>query len=148
MRGIDVLNNPNLNKGTAFSPKEREDLGLVGLLPDGIETLDRQVERVLGHLAQKPTDLERYIYLIGLVMCLLNNSDIFIFAKGRFPSSLDLGQNLLSFSPPHVTLGIEVMLGEVLHDSVHQLAHAAEAAGQDRLLAQVSEEAFDQIHPG
>ena len=58
MRGIDVLNNPNLNKGTAFSPKEREDLGLVGLLPDGIETLDRQVERVLGHLAQKPTDLE------------------------------------------------------------------------------------------
>src|SRR4029077_6702369 len=66
LRGIDVLNNPNLNKGTAFSPKEREDLGLVGLLPDGIETFDRQVERVLGHLAQKPTDLERYIYLIGL----------------------------------------------------------------------------------
>ena len=66
LRGIDVLNNPNLNKGTAFSQKEREDLGLVGLLPDGIETLDQQVERVLGHLAQKPTDLERYIYLIGL----------------------------------------------------------------------------------
>jgi len=66
LRGIDVLNNPNLNKGTAFNPKEREDLGLVGLLPDGIETLDRQVERVLGHLAQKPTDLERYIYLMGL----------------------------------------------------------------------------------
>src|ERR1700758_3814978 len=66
LRGIDVLNNPNLNKGTAFNPKEREDLGLVGLLPDGIETLDRQVERVLGHLAQKATDLERYIYLIGL----------------------------------------------------------------------------------
>jgi malate dehydrogenase (oxaloacetate-decarboxylating)(NADP+) len=66
LRGIDVLNNPDLNKGTAFNPKERADLGLVGLLPDGIETLDRQVERVLGHLAQKPTDLERYIYLIGL----------------------------------------------------------------------------------
>src|SRR6201984_78405 len=66
LRVIDVLNNPNLNKGTAFNPKEREDLGLVGLLPDGIETLDRQVERMLGHLAQKATDLERYIYLIGL----------------------------------------------------------------------------------
>jgi malate dehydrogenase (oxaloacetate-decarboxylating)(NADP+) len=66
LRGIDVLHNPNLNKGTAFNSKEREDLGLVGLLPDGIETLDRQVERVLGHLAQKPTDLDRYIYLIGL----------------------------------------------------------------------------------
>jgi malate dehydrogenase (oxaloacetate-decarboxylating)(NADP+) len=66
LRGIEVLNNPTLNKGTAFTQKEREDLGLVGLLPVGIETLDRQVERVLGHLAQKPTDLERYIYLIGL----------------------------------------------------------------------------------
>ena len=83
-----------------------------------------------------------------LVMCLLNNSDSFIFAKGRFPGSLDLGQNLLSFSPPDVPLGFEVMPGEVLHDRVDQLAHAAEAAGQDRLLAQVSEEAFDQIHPG
>jgi hypothetical protein len=78
-----------------------------------------------------------------LVRCLLNNSDIFIFAKGRFPGSLDLSQNLLSFGSPDVTLGIEVMLGEVLHNSVNQLAHAAEAAGQDRLLAQVSEEAFD-----
>jgi len=40
------------------------------------------------------------------------------------------------------------MLGKVLHDSVNQLVHAAEAAGQDPLLAQVSEEAFDQVHPG
>src|SRR6516164_7822085 len=83
-----------------------------------------------------------------LVIRLLNNSDICVLAKGRFPGSLDLGQNLLSFSPPDVPLGIEVMLGEVLHDRVHQLAHAAEAAGQNRLLAQVAEEAFDQIHPG
>ena len=66
LRGVDVLNNPRCNRGTAFTQKEREDLGLVGLLPAGIETLDQQVERVLGHLAQKPTDLERYIYLIGL----------------------------------------------------------------------------------
>jgi malate dehydrogenase (oxaloacetate-decarboxylating)(NADP+) len=66
LRGIDVLNNPSLNKGTAFSQKEREDLGLVGLLPAGIETIDKQVQRVLGHLAQKPTDIERYIYLVGL----------------------------------------------------------------------------------
>ena len=66
VRGIDKLNNPKLNKGTAFTNKEREDFGLVGLLPEGVETLDRQVERVLGHLTQKPSDLERYIYLIGL----------------------------------------------------------------------------------
>ncbi|MBV8414767.1 MAG: NAD-dependent malic enzyme, partial [Verrucomicrobia bacterium] len=66
LRGIDILNNPRLNKGTGFSEKEREQFGLVGLLPDSIETLDQQVERVRGHLAQKQTDLEKYIYLIGL----------------------------------------------------------------------------------
>jgi malate dehydrogenase (oxaloacetate-decarboxylating)(NADP+) len=66
LRGIDLLSNPKLNKGTAFTEKEREELGLVGLLPAGVETIDQQVERVLGHLAEKPTDLERYIYLIGL----------------------------------------------------------------------------------
>jgi malate dehydrogenase (oxaloacetate-decarboxylating)(NADP+) len=66
LRGMEVLDSPNLNKGTAFTEEEREQLDLVGLLPDEVETLDRQVERVLGHLAQKPTDLERYIYLIGL----------------------------------------------------------------------------------
>ena len=58
LRGIEVLNNPTLNKGTAFTQKEREGLGLVGSLPAGIETLDQQVERVLGHLAQKPTSEE------------------------------------------------------------------------------------------
>ena len=50
-------------------------------------------------------------------MCLLNNSYGIILAKSHLPSSLDLGQDLLSFSPPHITLGIEIMLGEVLHDS-------------------------------
>src|SRR6201981_1868238 len=66
LRGMEVLDSPNLNKGTAFTDEEREQLGLVGLLPDSVEDIDRQLERVLGHLAQKPTDLERYIYLIGL----------------------------------------------------------------------------------
>ena len=66
LRGREVLDNPNLNKGTAFTDEEREQLGLVGLLPDAVEDIDRQLERVLGHLKEKPTDIERYIYLIGL----------------------------------------------------------------------------------
>ena len=65
-RGRELLDNPNLNKGTAFTNEEREQLGLVGLLPDAVEDIDRQLERVLGHLKEKPTDIERYIYLIGL----------------------------------------------------------------------------------
>ena len=65
-RGLALLSDPVLNKGTAFTPDERKRFGLEGLLPSSAESLDRQVERVLGHLEGKPNDLERYIYLIGL----------------------------------------------------------------------------------
>jgi hypothetical protein len=49
-RGIDILNSSNLNKGIAFTKKERKDFGLVGLLPEGVETLDGKLERVRRHL--------------------------------------------------------------------------------------------------
>ena len=65
-RGLALLDNPTLNKDTAFTPEERRAHGLEGLLPPAVETLDRQLERVLQHLDAKPTDLERYIYLIAL----------------------------------------------------------------------------------
>src|SRR6202795_481500 len=64
--GLSCLNDPPPNKGTAFSPEERSRYRLEGLLPTSTDTLDRQVERVLGHLDGKPNDLERYIYLVGL----------------------------------------------------------------------------------
>jgi malate dehydrogenase (oxaloacetate-decarboxylating)(NADP+) len=66
LRGRELLDNPGLNKGTAFTLEERRAHGLEGLLPPAVESLDRQLERVLQHLDAKPTDLERYIYLIGL----------------------------------------------------------------------------------
>ena len=65
-RGESLLNDPARNKGTAFTVEERRRYGLEGLLPSSVESLDRQLERVLRHLEVKPTDLERYIYLIGL----------------------------------------------------------------------------------
>ncbi len=65
--GLDVLDNPGLNKGTAFTLEERRKYRLQGLLPHAVESLDRQADRVLGHLEQKTSDLERYIYLIGLL---------------------------------------------------------------------------------
>jgi malate dehydrogenase (oxaloacetate-decarboxylating)(NADP+) len=67
LQGIAMLGDPTRNKGTAFTLEERSHYRLEGLLPNAVETLDRQVERVLGHLEAKPTDLERYIYLTGLV---------------------------------------------------------------------------------
>src|SRR6202142_2472366 len=65
--GVALLDDSIHNKGTAFSAKERVEFGLEGLLPPSVESLDRQVERVMRHLDVKPTDLERYIYLIGLL---------------------------------------------------------------------------------
>ena len=67
VRGIAVLQDPKLNKSTAFTEQEKQALGLVGLVPDVTESEDLQLQRVNLQLAQKPTDLERYIYLINLL---------------------------------------------------------------------------------
>jgi malate dehydrogenase (oxaloacetate-decarboxylating)(NADP+) len=63
---FDLLYNPRLNKGTAFSEHERERLGLVGLLPDGVEDEETQLERQRIQLAQKPTPLDKYVFLSEL----------------------------------------------------------------------------------
>jgi malate dehydrogenase (oxaloacetate-decarboxylating)(NADP+) len=65
--GIEVLRDPSLNKSTAFTEAEKEALGIVGLVPDITETEDLQVSRVMMQLGHKATDLERYIYLNGLL---------------------------------------------------------------------------------
>ena len=66
-RGVEVLRDPSLNKSTAFSEAERKAFGLIGLVPDVIETEDLQLRRVNLQLAEKPADLERYIYLMNLL---------------------------------------------------------------------------------
>jgi malate dehydrogenase (oxaloacetate-decarboxylating)(NADP+) len=65
--GIDVLQDPGLNKSTAFSDSEKEALGIVGLVPDVTETQDVQLQRVLMQLGHKNTDIDRYIYLVNLL---------------------------------------------------------------------------------
>jgi malate dehydrogenase (oxaloacetate-decarboxylating)(NADP+) len=65
-RGLQLLHDPVLNKGSAFTVAERDALGLRGLLPPHVQTQAEQVERVFGNLARKPTDLERYISLMAL----------------------------------------------------------------------------------
>jgi len=66
-RGIELLHDPSLNKSTAFTEAEKQALGLVGLIPDITEKGDLQLQRVNLQLAEKPTDLERYIYLTNLL---------------------------------------------------------------------------------
>ena len=66
-RGMDLLQDPTLNKSTAFSETEKQALGIVGLVPDVTETLDLQLSRVMMQLGHKNTDLDRYIYLVNLL---------------------------------------------------------------------------------
>jgi malate dehydrogenase (oxaloacetate-decarboxylating)(NADP+) len=65
-RGIAWLQNPLLNKSTAFTEAERERLGLRGLLPPHVHTIEEQVTRVMANFRNKPNDLERYVQLIAL----------------------------------------------------------------------------------
>lgn len=65
-RGIELLHDPLLNKGTAFSLEERETFGLRGLLPPRIFTIEEQEERVLANLHRRDSDLDKYVDLIGL----------------------------------------------------------------------------------
>ncbi len=64
--GTALLHDPLLNKGTAFTEEERKQLGLTGLLPPQVFTIEQQVCRVLENHRSKQTDLERYIHLASL----------------------------------------------------------------------------------
>jgi malate dehydrogenase (oxaloacetate-decarboxylating) len=65
-RAMDLLDSPSLNKGTAFTERERTTFGLHGLLPPHTETLDEQVGRAYEAFQKKDNDLERHIYLRAL----------------------------------------------------------------------------------
>jgi malate dehydrogenase (oxaloacetate-decarboxylating)(NADP+) len=64
--GIRLLNDAALNKGTAFTEEERDELKLRGLLPPRILTQDEQVAKVLENFRSKTSDLEQYVYLASL----------------------------------------------------------------------------------
>jgi malate dehydrogenase (oxaloacetate-decarboxylating)(NADP+) len=65
-RGFAVLQDPTLNKGTAFTERERDTLGLRGLLPPHVLSQEEQAERVMKYMRQLPNDLEKYIALNAL----------------------------------------------------------------------------------
>ena len=66
MRGHDILNNPFKNKGTAFTQEERQELGLVGLLPPYVQTLEEQAAQTYAHMHQKANDLEKRLFLMEI----------------------------------------------------------------------------------
>ncbi len=87
MKGIEVLNNPFLNKGTAFTKDEREKLGLVGMLPSHIQTLEEQAVQAYGQYLSKTSDLEKRIFLMNIF-----NTNRTLFYKL-------MGQHIVEFMP-------------------------------------------------
>lgn len=65
-RGADILHDPVLNKGTAFTDAERDALGLRGLLPPRVMAIEEQLARVLPAVREKKTPIEQYTYLVSL----------------------------------------------------------------------------------
>ncbi|WP_429964921.1 malolactic enzyme [Enterococcus sp. AZ072] len=66
MKGIEVLNNPFLNKGTAFTKEERKQYSLEGMLPSQVQTLEQQSVQAYGQYLSKTTDLEKRIFLMNI----------------------------------------------------------------------------------
>jgi malate dehydrogenase (oxaloacetate-decarboxylating) len=65
-RGNDVLRIPIVNRGTAFTEAERRALGLVGLLPTGVSSMEAQVRRTYGQYRSQPDALAKHLYLAAL----------------------------------------------------------------------------------
>ena len=66
MKSHKILNNPFLNKGTAFTMEERKELGLIGLLPPYVQTIEEQAEQAYQHFLRKPSDLEKRLFLMEI----------------------------------------------------------------------------------
>ncbi|MGZ8399130.1 MAG: NAD-dependent malic enzyme, partial [Gemmatimonadales bacterium] len=64
---MQILHDPRLNKGTAFTDEEREALGLRGLLPHRVFTLEEQELRVLASLRALRSPLDQYLFLVALL---------------------------------------------------------------------------------
>ncbi len=64
--GLDLLHDPRLNKGTAFTKPERDALRLRGLLPPRMLTIEQQLERIMENFHSQASDLDRYIYMVAL----------------------------------------------------------------------------------
>ena len=66
MTSHDILNNPLLNKGTAFTLEERKELGLIGLLPPYVQTIEEQAAQTYAQMQTKANDLEKRLFLMEI----------------------------------------------------------------------------------
>ncbi|WP_257237203.1 hypothetical protein [Nostoc sp. 'Peltigera malacea cyanobiont' DB3992] len=92
-RGIELLQDPSLNKSTAFTEAKKQALGLVGLVPDVTESEDLQLRRVMQQLGHKSTDLA--------------------LLRSQFPGLLTMDEWLAGAGKPALLSAIQAGSGEV-----------------------------------
>ncbi|MGC4690227.1 malolactic enzyme [Enterococcus faecium] len=100
LTGLNLLNNPFLNKGTAFTKEERAKYRITGMLPSTVQTLEQQSVQAYGQYLSKQTDLEKRIFLMNLF-----NTNRTLFYKL-------MGEHLVEFMP--------VVYDPVVADSIEQ----------------------------
>ena len=100
LTGLNLLNNPFLNKGTAFTKEERAKYGITGMLPSTVQTLEQQSVQAYGQYLSKQTNLEKRIFLMNLF-----NTNRTLFYKL-------MGEHLVEFMP--------VVYDPVVADSIEQ----------------------------
>ncbi|MDQ8564357.1 malolactic enzyme [Enterococcus faecium] len=100
LTGLNLLNNPFLNKGTAFTKEERAKYGITGMLPSTVQTLEQQSVQAYGQYLSKQTDLEKRIFLMNLF-----NTNRTLFYKL-------MGEHLVEFMP--------VVYDPIVADSIEQ----------------------------
>ncbi|MBM7642357.1 malolactic enzyme [Streptococcus loxodontisalivarius] len=103
MRAHDILNNPFLNKGTAFTMEERKELGLIGLLPPYVQTIEEQAEQTYQHFSQKSSDLEKRLFLMEIFN---TNRTLFYYL---------FNQHIVEFNP--------IVYDPVIADTIENYSH-------------------------
>ncbi|WP_273061426.1 malolactic enzyme [Colibacter massiliensis] len=140
--GYDILNDPFLNKGTAFTQAERKNLGLVGLLPPHVQTIEEQARQVYKRYSDKPTGLEKRRFLMQIFD---TNRTLFYYVCGRhiaeiMPIIYDpvIAENIEQYSELFVNPQNAVYLSIDARDNVEEALKNG-AAGRDIRLIVVSD---------
>ena len=102
-RGIDVLRDPFLNKGTAFTNEERKELGLVGMLPIGVQSIEDQAKQTYEHYQSKPNNFEKRKFLMEIFN---TNRTLFYYLMSK---------HLVEFMP--------IVYDPVIADSIENYSH-------------------------
>jgi malate dehydrogenase (oxaloacetate-decarboxylating) len=125
LRGAELLNDPLLNKGTAFSREERRALGLESLLPWQVETIEAQVERCRLAFGAMGSDLERYAYLQTL-----RERNVTLFHR---------------FLVDHIELAMPIVYTPTVGQAIQHFSHTYRSPSQGIYLAAPQQDRLEEL---